>query len=95
VELLTASEIGRLLRSISDNAAGALPGTAGEPSADVQNLSEVGRVLLANGANAAKLAAFGIIIGQSGDAQNVIKQFIAAVAKHRFWGRPRLEQVPA
>jgi len=94
VELLTASEIGKLLQSIS-SAAAAAPGSAGNIGADVQNLSEVGRMLLANAANATKLADYGIIIGQSGDAQNVIKQFIAAVAKHRFWGRPRLEQVPA
>ena len=52
-------------------------------------------MLLANDANAAKLADYGIVIGQSGDLQKVIKQFIDAIAKHRFWGRPRLEQVPA
>jgi catalase len=95
VELLTASEIGKLLKSISDSAAGAAPGAADTTNAGVQNLSEVGRMLLANDANASKLAAYGIIIGPNGDLQKVIKQFIAAVAHHRYWGRPRLEQVPA
>jgi len=52
-------------------------------------------MLLTNDANANKLATYGIIIGASGDLQKVIKQFIAAVAQHRYWGRPRLEQVPA
>jgi len=95
VELLTASEIGKLLKSISDNAASTAPGSMDDTSAGVQNLSEVGRMLLANDANASKLAAYGIIIGSNANLQKVIKQFIAAVAHRRFWGRPRLEQVPA
>jgi catalase len=94
VELLTASEIGKLLETIGENASAA-PATPDATSAGMQNLSEVGRMLLANGANADKLAALGIIIGQTSDLQKVIRQFIAAVAHHRYWGRPRLEQVPA
>lgn len=89
VELLTASEIGKLLRAIS------APDTAATPTPDdVQNLSEVGGMLLTNGDNITKLAKFGIIVGKSGNASSVIQTFINSVAQHRFWGRPRLEQVP-
>ncbi|MBK9711975.1 MAG: catalase [Kouleothrix sp.] len=98
IELLTASEIGMLLQAGSGAApesATPTPAITSTPTVGVQNLSEVGRVLQANGPSAGDLAKIGIIVGQSGDLQDVIKRFLDAIAHHRFWGRPRLEQVPA
>ena len=72
-------------------------GRADATPAAVQNLSEVGRVrgVVAGGAGGQQLAAYGIIVGQGGNLQGVVAQFLAAVAHHRFWGRPLLQQVPA
>ncbi len=93
VELLTASQIGQVIT-------GGVAGTAAQSkqastSTAVHNLSEVGRVLNASGAQAQQLATYGIIVGQSGDLHSVVQHFLTAVAHHRYWGRPRLEQVPA
>jgi len=102
VELLTAAEIGRLIGPLGVGATGgaSTQGHADALPAAVQNLSEVGRVrgVTAGGAGGGggqQLAAYGIIVGQSGNLQGVIAQFLAAVAHHRFWGRPLLQQVPA
>jgi hypothetical protein len=106
MELLTAAQVGQLIGAAAPSPTtgfgrGSLPaGTrttnvAERASAEVQNLSEVGRVLNVTGANAKQLAEHGIIVGQDGSAQAVIQQFLAAIAHHRFWGRPRLEQVSA
>jgi catalase len=95
VELLTASEIGKLIPRPGSADSGATQVSPTDTSGGVQSLSEVGRVLQASGTSASQLAALGIIVGQSADLQNAIKQFLDAIAHHRFWGRPRLEQVPA
>ncbi len=86
-ELLTASEIGRLLRAI----AGAAQAPAGRPDA-VQNLSEVGGMRLASGAGAQQLAEYGIVVGQNGGTPAA---FVSALGHHRYWGRPNVGQVPA
>ena len=75
-ELLTASPIVKALKAlgVKDDAA----------AAPVQNLSEVGN----SGwlwSSAAPLQEKGIIIGQ--DA-GVLPKVVAALAQHRFWGRP-------
>ncbi len=62
-EILTASPVGRLLRSL----AGTKDGTA--PAQGVQNLSEVGAMSLTAGA-AETLATHGILIGQAGRGQD-------------------------
>ncbi|BDP44581.1 catalase (plasmid) [Deinococcus aetherius] len=90
-ELLTASEIGRLLRAIAGPATSAAPAGT-EP---VQNLSEVGRVRLASGEAAQKLAELGIVLGQNGGAGAAIQGFVTALGHHRYWGRPSVGQVPA
>jgi hypothetical protein len=106
MELLTVAQVGQLVGGAapsptSGQGRGSLPADAHTPSAvegasaEVQNLAEVGRVLNVTGANARQLAAHGIIVGQDGSAHTVIQQFLAAVAHHRFWGRPRLGQVSA
>jgi len=99
VELLTAASIGQSIQP-----GGAASATAHDPAdatnAAVQNLSEVGRVQGATlggagGTGAQQLSSYGIIVGQGGDLRGVITQFLAAIARHRYWGRPRLERVPA
>jgi len=81
-EILTASPVGRLLRSL----AGTKDGTA--PAQGVQNLSEVGAMSLTAGA-AETLATHGILIGQA-DADRTVKAFVQALAAHRYWGRPQV-----
>ncbi len=101
VELLTATMIGQMLGrgafagAVAPDSADKKPEKSG--TADVQNLSEVGRVqsAMAGPAGGAPLAAYGIIVGQGSQLQSVTAQFLAAIAHHRFWGRPNLEHVPA
>ncbi|WP_343216636.1 DJ-1/PfpI family protein [Deinococcus aestuarii] len=93
-ELLTASEIGRLLRAIAGPAAGAAQAPAGRPDA-VQNLSEVGGMRLASGAGAQRLAEYGIVVGQNGGTPAALTAFVTALGHHRYWGRPNVGQVPA
>lgn len=90
-ELLTASEVGRLLRAIAGPATSAAPAGT-EP---VQNLSAVGAMRLASGAAAQKLAELGIVLGQNGGAGAAIRGFVTALGHHRYWGRPSVGQVPA
>jgi len=45
--------------------------------------------------DAQQLAQHGIVVGQGGDLQDVVARFLPAIARHRYWGRPRLEQTPA
>ncbi|MDZ4718755.1 MAG: catalase [Roseiflexaceae bacterium] len=85
VELLSASEIGKLLRSISPDPSAATATTSKE-----KKQSNDGQTLLANDSHAATLATHGIIIGSSANLQRAIQQFIEAIAHHRYWGRPRL-----
>ena len=96
MELITASEIGQLLRATGALAALELGG-AQAPAAEVQSLSEVGRVHSATqgGVTGQSLAPYGIIMGPGGDLQRVNRELLAALAHHRFWGRPRLGLVPA
>jgi len=100
VELLTAAAIGLMIQP--GGAAGVIaPYHVDTTNAAVQNLSEVGRVHSATAGGATggvltpQLAAYGIIIGQGGNLPSVVTHFLAAIAHHRFWGRPRLDQVPA
>jgi len=101
VELLTATAIGQALGRGAFAGAAALSSADKKPeksdTAEVQNLSEVGRVQSAAAmtAGGAPLAAYGIIVGQGSQLRNVTAQFLTAIAHHRFWGRPNLEQVPA
>ncbi|HWE62258.1 MAG TPA: catalase-related domain-containing protein, partial [Chloroflexota bacterium] len=106
MELLTAAQLGRLVGSgLAPNPTrgpglGTVPadlnakGAASGP-AEVQNLSEVGRVQRVTGDSAQQLAGYGIVVGQGGNVQGLIQQFLTTIAHHRFWGRPRLENVPA
>ena len=89
VELLTASEIGRMLTAMT----GSAPGAA--KSADpVTSLGQVGSAASASGPAAVLLAEQGVIVGPSSVAQATIKSFVAALAHHRYWNRPRVGQVP-
>ena len=89
VELLTASAIGRAI-----GRTGTTSGASDLTAAAVQTLSEVGRVqdITAGGASSQQLATYGILVGQRSAEQGVMAQFVAALAHHRFWGRPRLER---
>ena len=89
VEVLTASAIGRLMGG-SAAAAAAQPGDA-----EVQNLSEVGHVLSAARGGASALGKYGVVVGQSSDLAIFVQQVLTAVAHHRYWGRPGLNQIPA
>ncbi len=99
-ELLTAAAIGQVVRPGGAAAPAALGGTAAT-GAEVQTLSEVGRVqgVTAGGASGGsgvqQLAEYGIIVGQGGDLQGVVARFLTAIGRHRFWGRPNLQHVPA
>ena len=103
-ELLMASEVGRLLSAMnpSNPSTRATPNATPDPKAtpnsqtdEVQSLAGVGGMSLAQQADTSVLSAFGIVFGEAGDMQSVITKFLEFVAEHRFWGRPRLEQVPA
>ncbi|MGY2896010.1 catalase [Deinococcus sp. UYEF24] len=94
VELLTASEIGRLLRAVAGTGTPAAT-TTDVPAGDaVKTLSEVGSANLATGAGAEKLAVQGVFVGNNGGTENTVTRFVAALGEHRFWNRPRLGQVP-
>ncbi|WP_425146175.1 catalase [Deinococcus sp.] len=99
-ELLTSSELGRLIRAVSASPASGTPAAAvsATPPAQgdaVQSLSEVGTARLLSGAGAAQLAAHGVFVGSNGGTQAAITSFVTALAQHRFWNRPGLAQVPA
>jgi len=94
VELLTASEIGRLLRAVAGMGTPAST-SAGAPAGDaVKTLSEVGSASLATGTGAEKLAIQGVFVGTNGGTENTVTRFVAALGEHRFWNRPSLGQVP-
>lgn len=62
--------------------------------------AQVGRLVAgiadaASGKGADQLAEQGIIVGQDGTVQDAVQRFLKAVAHHRFWGRPHLEEVAA
>ncbi|GGR03187.1 catalase [Deinococcus ruber] len=87
VEVLTASEVGRLLRSGTPNAA--------DKSGDaVGTLSQVGSAAVASGPAAAQLAEQGVIVGSNGGTDAAIQKFVAALAHHRYWNRPQVAQIP-
>jgi len=94
VELLTASEIGRLLRAVAGTGTPASSTTAAAPGDAVKTLSEVGNASLATGTGAENLAAQGVFVGTNGNTQNTVAKFVAALGEHRFWNRPHLGQVP-
>ncbi len=102
-EVLTAAAIGQVIRPGAAAGAVAPSGTAttGAEGAEVQTLSEVGRVngVTAGGASGGtgvqQLAQYGIIVGQGNDLQGVVARFLTAIGRHRFWGRPDVQRVPA
>ncbi len=87
VEVLTASDVGRLLQVDS-----AKPGAGGDT---VGTLSQVGAASLAGGPAARQLAEQGVIVGSNGGTQTAIAQFVTALAHHRYWNRPQVASVPA
>jgi catalase len=93
VELVTAAGIGQLIHPRVATGAATGSGSDGMTAA-VQTLAEVGQVRSVLAASD-QLAADGIIVGQSRDLHGVVTRFLAAIAHHRFWGRPRLQRVPA
>ena len=95
VELLTASGIGQVIRHAGAASAAAHTEPEQATTAEVQSLSEVGSVKLANGGGATGLAAYGIIVAKGSDLNAGVAQFISAIAHHRFWGRPDLESISA
>ncbi|MFC3832942.1 MULTISPECIES: catalase [Deinococcus] len=88
VEVLSASEIGRAVRDTPPAAPAASAGDA------VQHLSEVGSARRLTGAGSTALAEHGIFVGTNGQLESALGRFVTALAEHRFWGRPRLGQVP-
>ncbi len=98
VELVTMSTIGQVLaQRLAAETGGVEAGQGTAAPAAVQSLSEVGRVWSADvtTAGGASLAAYGIIVGQSAGLTGITERFLKAIAHHRFWGRPNLEQTPA
>ena len=95
VEVLNASGIGQVIRHAGAASAAAHTEPEQATTAEVQSLSEVGSVKLANGGGATGLAAHGIIVAKGSDLNAGVAQFIAAVAHHRFWGRPDLDTISA
>ena len=105
-EVLTSSELGRLIRAVAAGATSTAAGTAtsvpvpATPPAKtqgdaVQTLSEVGSARMMSGAGAEQLAGHGVFVGSNGGTQAAITRFVAALAEHRFWNRPGLAQIPA
>ena len=88
VQLLTASAVGRLM-----GGAAASAGVESDQAA-VQSLAAVGRTAAVAQAGTT-LSKYGVVTGQSTDLAAFVQQVLAAVAQHRFWGRPGLDQVPA
>jgi catalase len=88
VQLLSASAIGRVLGEAVAGAGVEQGQTA------VQSLTAVGRVTGLALAGAA-LNKYGVVTGQATDLGTFVEQVLAAIAQHRFWSRPGLDQVPA
>jgi len=102
-EVLTAAAIGQVIHPLGAAAPTAPAAASGADTtgAAVQTLSEVGRVngVTAGGASGGsgvqQLAQYGVVVGQGNDLQGVIAHFLTAIGRHRFWGRPDVQRVPA
>ncbi len=73
IELLAASEIGRLMP---------VTGTVKTKRSSAKAAVEI--------ADAQALASHGIIVGEGADISSTVKNFVDALAQHRFWNRPNL-----
>lgn len=62
---------------------------------ELLKMTEVGRILQDNRASPDMLLANGIVAGRNDHIKDVAQQFIDAIAKHRFFDRMQVEQVPA
>jgi catalase len=97
IELLAASEVGKLLRALAEadrKPSGGSAPNATPPSEPVGALSGVGAVRMAQAIDPQRLAAYGVVVGGNGTTAAAVKRFVDALAQHRFWNRPNLGQVP-